>query len=246
MPTSYNGWPASPSLDLRSFVIDDVGFPPGVADRDDVATVLGYVIDQFEKRVEWLREGWCWGFSYRATTAASSLSCHASGTAVDANAPLHPFGVPTSNTFTAAEIAEVHQILAEVDHVIRWGGDYTTPGRQDAMHFEVNVTPESGRLAAAAEKIRSNNMDESDVKKIVVDAIAAALNPLKNAERVRWQNERKRDKAQATRDRANGKLLRTIAKQLDAPEVDEIGRALEADANERERDLAAHDTPPEH
>ena len=64
---------------------------------------------------------------------------HASGTAIDLNAPQHPNDVPTSRTFTAKQIAEVHQILAECHGALRWGGDYTHT--VDAMHVEVNVSP---------------------------------------------------------------------------------------------------------
>lgn len=148
MPTSQNGWSASPDLPTRPLVVDGVAFIPGIRDDDDVATVLGYVLTQFHERVEPLRNPGCWGFSYRPNrNDPTSLSNHSSGTAVDANAPAHPNGVPTAQTFTPTQIAEVHQILAEVDHAVRWGGDYTiTP---DSMHFEINTNPTTLREVAA-------------------------------------------------------------------------------------------------
>ena len=41
VPTTDNGWPASPDLTIRPFVVDGVAFVPGVVDNDDVALVLG-------------------------------------------------------------------------------------------------------------------------------------------------------------------------------------------------------------
>lgn len=52
---------------------------------------------------------------------------------MDYNAPLHP--LDTEGTFDAAQVSKIHQILAELDGVVRWGGDYS--GRKDPMHFEI-------------------------------------------------------------------------------------------------------------
>lgn len=140
MSTSQNGWSASPTLKLRPLVVNGVGFLPGIRDDDDVAYMLGYFAEQYAKRVEPLKNPGCWGFSYRADRNQSSdLSNHASGTAIDLNAPKHPNGVATSRTFTDAQIATVHRILAECHGALRWGGDYTHT--VDAMHVEVNVSP---------------------------------------------------------------------------------------------------------
>lgn len=140
MATSQNGWSASPHLDLRQLVVDGVAFAPGIRDDDDVAHVLAYFASAFAARVEPLRNPGCWGFSYRADrNQASDLSNHASGTAIDINAPAHPNGIATSRTFTPAQISEIHKILAECHGALRWGGDYTHT--VDAMHVEVNVSP---------------------------------------------------------------------------------------------------------
>jgi hypothetical protein len=150
---SQNGWDASPSLALRPLVVNGVGFLPGIRDDDDVETVLRHFWTEYAARVEPLRNPGCWGFSYRENrNDPNALSNHASGTATDGNAPAHPNGVPTASTFTADQIAEVHAILAELDHVLRWGGDYT--GTPDAMHVEVNVDPET--LHATAERLRGD------------------------------------------------------------------------------------------
>lgn len=160
MTTSYNGWSASPTLKLRPLVVDGVAFVPGIRDDDDVATVLGYVAEQFHARVEPLRNPGCWGFAYRANRNAANLSNHASGTAIDCNAPEHPNGVSTAATFTPGQVAEIHKILDEVDHVVRWGGDYT--GTPDSMHFEINAN--AAAVHAVAQRLGDDMFSDDDRK----------------------------------------------------------------------------------
>ncbi|WP_248582615.1 M15 family metallopeptidase [Nocardioides sp. InS609-2] len=156
MSASQNGWSAGPGMILRPLVVGGIAFVPGIRHDDDVHTVLGYVADQFHTRVEPLRNPGCWGYAFRENrNDPNALSNHASGTAIDCNAPAHPNGVPTNRTFTPKQVAEVHKILAEVDHTVRWGGDYT--GTPDAMHFEIDTTP--ARLAAVADRIRNQEDD---------------------------------------------------------------------------------------
>src|SRR5689334_21384454 len=127
MLSSYNGWPASPNpadIDIKPFTVAGHSFPAGVK-AGDVATVLRYVATQVHLRVESLGipgPNDEWGYSYRQNRNADNLSCHASGTAIDVNASHHPNGA--TRTFSTAQVAIIHAILAEVDHVIRWGGDF--------------------------------------------------------------------------------------------------------------------------
>ena len=170
MPTSQNRWVAAPDLKRRKLVVAGVEFVGGIVDNDDVATVLGYVAEQFNKRVEPLRSPGCWGFYYRANrNDPNSLSNHSSGTAIDVNAPAHPNGVATARTFSRRQIAEVHKILAEVDHVVRWGGDYTKT--VDAMHFEINANAAS--VAQIAARLRK------PPAKVRRPEVVAALNALR-------------------------------------------------------------------
>lgn len=176
MATSQNGWPASPDLPLRDLRVGGAEFVPGIRDHDDVAIVLGYVAREFHQRVESLAAGWCWGFSFRENrNDPNSLSNHSSGTAIDCNAPRHPNGVPTAETFTPAQIAIVHQILDEVDHVVRWGGDFrTTP---DAMHFEINA--DEAAVAVVAARIREQEWFEmatiEDLRAVVREELEALM-----------------------------------------------------------------------
>lgn len=170
MARSQNGWPASPVLRTRPLVVAGESFSPGVLVDDDVYEVLRYVAEQLHARVEPIvRAGWHqaddWGFYFRPNANdPDELSNHSSATAFDYNATRHPNGVPTRQTFTAAQIAEVHKILDEVDHVVRWGGDYT--GTPDAMHFEINA--DRAAVAAVAARLRGDiDMDETTLRKII-------------------------------------------------------------------------------
>jgi hypothetical protein len=140
VPYSYNGWPAS--RDASAIGIDTnvtAGgrkFPGGVK-SGDVSRIFRYLIEQFDRRVEELdlySPGDEWGYYYRANVNnPSSLSCHASGTAVDINATRHPNG--RKGTFSRAQVAAIRQILDELQGVVRWGGDFS--GVTDEMHFEI-------------------------------------------------------------------------------------------------------------
>jgi hypothetical protein len=143
--TSYNGWPASDdkaSIGVEPFG-DAVGLPfPGGVKAGDVATVLGYVATQLHYRVEPCVSGWDWGHTYKQNVNnPSSLSCHASGTAIDYNAPDHPNG--SSNTFSDQQKGEIYAILNEVQGAVDWLEGY------DEMHFEIAVNASTlARIAA--------------------------------------------------------------------------------------------------
>jgi hypothetical protein len=154
MANSQNGWPASSSKGAIG-IIDakvpgtNVNFPQGVK-GGDVATVLMYVAEQFHKTVEPLRDGWCWGFHYKQIEGSTTLSNHASGTAIDLNAPEHPMG--KSNTFDSKQVSAIRKILSYCGGVVRWGGDYKQ--RPDEMHFEIN--DDAAAVKKLADKIRND------------------------------------------------------------------------------------------
>jgi hypothetical protein len=153
MATSQNGWPAASdrsAIGVAPFIIHGVSFPGGVK-AGDVAIVLAYVMEQFHARVEALVSGWCWGHAYRSVRAGSALSNHASGTAIDANAPRHPLG--SVGTFSGSQVGAIRQILNEAGGVVRWGGDYSS--RKDEMHFEINGNAQ--QVAAVATRLRGTS-----------------------------------------------------------------------------------------
>ena len=142
--TSYNGWPANSDKSAIG-VVQSLWFPGG-AKQGDVTTVLRYVAEQFDARVEKIVGGWCWGYTYKQNANnPSNLSCHASGTALDINAPEHPNGV--RGTFTNAQRGAIYEILNEVQGAVHWL-DGVDGGTADEMHFEINVdAPTLARIA---------------------------------------------------------------------------------------------------
>lgn len=153
MATSYNGWPAS--RDPKAIGIDPTFAPcghrfPGGVKRGDVATLLAYVVEQLDARVEPIdRDAVAdeWGYVYKASANSPNLlSCHSSGTAIDYNATRHPNGV--HGTWTPTQVTEIRRILAECSGAVRWLGDAT--GKVDAMHFEIRGDAAAVARAVAA------------------------------------------------------------------------------------------------
>lgn len=159
MATSYNGWAASPNpaaididtawsvLGSRPFASG--GFPGGVK-SGPVATVFRHLVTRLHNEVEPMMTdptsgqiGYgCWGYGYRANVNNPSvLSCHASGTAIDYNAPRHPNGTSVGRNggggWTAEQAAKIRGILADLGGVVRWLSG------NDPMHFEINASADA-------------------------------------------------------------------------------------------------------
>lgn len=143
---SQNGWKANDRSLIASYKV-----PGGklAMRKGDVATILVYVVNRFHNEVEKLEWPGCWGYAERPIRGGSALSNHASGTAVDLNAPQHWLGA--RGTFTKGQVAAIRRILNACEGVIRWGGDYRN--RKDEMHFEINRG--SAAVRALAKKIRA-------------------------------------------------------------------------------------------
>lgn len=156
MATSQNGWPAYTSGTHPDLVA--IPHVAGRVRRGDVATIFTYLIDRFDREVESVAEAAGqpeddWGWASRPIRGKTTdLSNHASGTAIDLNAPRHPLG--KVGTFSAAQVRAIRAILAALGGVVRWGGDY--PGRKDEMHFEIVAGPE--RVAHVAAAIRAGQL----------------------------------------------------------------------------------------
>lgn len=223
MSYSYNGWYASPNLATRPLVVGGEAFVPGILDDDDVWTVLNYVAQQMHERVEpVVRDDWHqmddWGYNYRLTTNDNSLSCHASGTAIDYNSTRHPYGVAASANFSAAQISEIHKILQEVGCVV-WGGDYHNS--VDAMHFEISGN--KAEVAAAAARIRNGIDQEDEMKQEDFERIRSIVgDELKS---VRDQNSRIITKLNKGADR-DAEVLKNL---------DEVVAGLDADSPIRKK-----------
>lgn len=140
MAISQNGYQASPARqNIHTVTVPgaNVRIPVRVGAAGDL---LLWAAARWHRDVEPLVEGWSWGWAYRVIRGGGALSNHASGTAIDLNAPRHPLGTRPSANFTPAQIAAVHRIIADAKGCLRWGGDYS--GRADGMHLEV-IKPEA-------------------------------------------------------------------------------------------------------
>jgi hypothetical protein len=150
VPSSQNGWPvvARSAVD-EAPLIRDVKFPNGVLEGD-VAVVARWQVAQYDRRVERVDKGECWGWFVKVIEGSSVISNHSSATAWDINAPDNPMGSGTTKrSMTAGQIMQCHAIEAESGNVLRWGGDF---GRNDPMHWEIVGT--KAQVAAFAAKIR--------------------------------------------------------------------------------------------
>lgn len=118
-----------------------------------VATVLLYVARRFNETVEPLvQEKGLWGFGPRTIRGSSTtLSNHASGTAIDLNSTEHSLGF--QDTFEPWQVVAIVAILADCSGVVRWGGHYS--GRKDEMHFEINA--DEAQVAALAARITAGS-----------------------------------------------------------------------------------------
>jgi hypothetical protein len=96
--------------------------------RKEIAALLVAVARDFDREVEPLKAGHCWGFNPKHIEGSPNWSNHAWGGALDLNAPEHPMGA--KNTFSAAKQAAIHKILGRYPYggkrIFRWGGDYIT------------------------------------------------------------------------------------------------------------------------
>jgi len=91
-----------------------------------------------------------WGWSAENDVANSN---HLSGTAVDINAPLYPWGY---RTMPAARIAKVRKGLDAFNGVIYWGADWDRP---DEMHYQLAYPERDGRIKALADKLDAGYLE---------------------------------------------------------------------------------------
>jgi hypothetical protein len=176
---SYNGWPASDDSSAigvnRGFEVDGVTFPGGCK-SGDVETVFRYLVEQLDG-IEPLVPGWCWGYEYRANVNnPSSLSCHASATALDYNAPDHPNGGPAYGGWTDDQVDQIRDLLDYLGGVVDWGADFS--GTKDPMHFE--ISGDAADVARVATMIRNQEDDDMALspedKDWISDTVTNAIN----------------------------------------------------------------------
>lgn len=135
MAVSQNGYVANDPSRTQSWKI------PGTARavrlrKGSPGNLLVLFAAWFDKNVEDIDAGQLddWGYAERPIRGSTTtLSNHASGTALDLNATRHPLG--KRGTFTTSQAGKIRAELKRYGGCIRWGGDYS--GRPDEMHFEI-------------------------------------------------------------------------------------------------------------
>ena len=146
MAVSQNGWPAPPAH------LEPLSWITGKVAAGDVYTVFGYLCARFDSEVEKINKAWSWGYNFRPIIGSTTLSNHASGSAIDLNAPKHVLGA--SGTFSAKQTAAIQQILRDLEGTVRWGGNYK--GRKDEMHF--GIITNATTLRGIAQRIKANKL----------------------------------------------------------------------------------------
>jgi len=136
---SHNGWTASKdpaAIDIKSYQVP--GTKVKLRCAEAVAPLLIGFAKEFHELIEPIDEGALddWGYAFRNIRGVTEkLSNHASGTAIDLNAPKHPLG--SVGTFPAEKVPMIRALAKK--YGLRWGGDYVN--RKDEMHFEIDITP---------------------------------------------------------------------------------------------------------
>lgn len=147
MANSQNGWPIVPRSAVDELpLIRNVRVPNGML-KGDVAIIFRWLAVQYDKRVEPIKSGQCWGWFVKVIEGSKTPSNHGSATAVDINAPDNPMGSGTTKrSMTSTQIATCHAIERESDGTLRWGGDFS---RNDPMHWEIDASRAACRAFVA-------------------------------------------------------------------------------------------------
>lgn len=149
MPVSQNGWSAN---DRSVIVTYDIAGELVPLRQGDAGFLLVDLALWIHANVESISKGHQhddWGYAERPIRGGTTLSNHASGTALDFNATQHPLGV--HGTWRRRQKRRINRRLRErFEGVIRWGENYA--GRVDGMHFEIDG--EADEVAVVARRIR--------------------------------------------------------------------------------------------
>lgn len=144
---SQNGWPAHPDaavVGLSTYAIPlQSGRPLSLRLRREVAPALVAMIQWWDQNVEPVNPSDTGSFSYRPIRGYTTLSNHASGTAVDINGSRHALGL--RGTVSPSQAAAIRAKAASLG--LRWGGTYRT--RADEMHVEVSTLPPASAVASS-------------------------------------------------------------------------------------------------
>ncbi|MFF2922511.1 hypothetical protein ACFVTP_08900 [Streptomyces celluloflavus] len=159
---SGSGWPVL--AHANTFAIEGSGQHVSLADGD-AATILLHVARRFHYEIDALRTGDVHGWTRDRAVAEPYESNYLSGSALAIRPTWYPAG--SKGNLYPNELIVVRDILAELDGVVAWGGDFTTPKES---HFEITVKPGHPRLKGVARKIGGWNSGPGNEGAGAVDA----------------------------------------------------------------------------
>ncbi|AZS84144.1 hypothetical protein AB0465_02475 [Streptomyces griseoviridis] len=143
--TSKNGW--SVLDEATVFTIEGSGRNVSLA-KGDAATILLHVARRFHYEIDSLRAGDVHGWTINRDVAEAYESNYLSGSAIAIRPVAYPVGA--KDNLYPNELVVVRDILAELDGVVAWGGDFKTPKES---HFEIALKPSHPRVKGVARKI---------------------------------------------------------------------------------------------
>ena len=161
---SENGWPVLEEAKL--FRVEGSDRSVRLADGD-AAVILLHVARRFHYEVDQLRAGDVTGHTTNRTVAQAYESNYLSGTALAIRPQAYPPGV--KGGLYPNELVVVRDIVAELDGVIAWGGDFDTPKES---HFEIAYRPGHPKVKGVARTIRGWRQGPGDEGAGSIDAFA--------------------------------------------------------------------------
>lgn len=153
MASSQNGWRANDSsvTSTRNVPGSTVRLRVRNGAPGDLLLEIASEFDRYVENIDGTADDW--GYAERTIRGSSTtLSNHASGTAIDLNATRHPLGTSPTANFSSDQINTIHSILRRAQGMVRWGGDYS--GRKDPMHFELADGCTEAQCAQALNSMR--------------------------------------------------------------------------------------------
>ncbi|GAA0580099.1 hypothetical protein [Streptomyces crystallinus] len=145
--TSANGWPVVGTA--PSHRVEGAGGVSFASLDGDVATVLTHVVRRYHYEIHTLGVHDLAGHTTGRAVAAPYESNYLSGTAVAIRPLLYP--VRARDGFFPHELVVVRDILADLEGVVKWGGDLAVPKES---HFQIDVRPGDSGLRRVAAKLR--------------------------------------------------------------------------------------------
>ncbi|WP_055630211.1 hypothetical protein [Streptomyces hirsutus] len=144
---SANGWKILG--EAASHTIEGSGRSVRLA-GGDAATLLLHVARRFHYEIDQLREKDVTGHTTSRRVRQPHESNYLSGTAIAIRPHAYPLGV--RGGLYSQELVVVRDILAELDGVVAWGGDFVSP---QESHFEIALGPTHPKVRGVARKLRA-------------------------------------------------------------------------------------------